>query len=406
MRFALFNNTATVDDASTSYANPNELPKGQIGIFDAEDGGNLDLTGANATDKMIIAQGVASGKSPVKSQILEKSKIKKVVTKTYQASAAQKTFVGFNGVDGSIVNGAGEYLLKLVNVTQGFEPFPVMSLSYTAVASKTPYEIAVELAKLAASNSRFFVKVDALAEEATSQLQDDDGTPANITLDVTNGYDVVKATVTAGADVNASVGDYIRIGHASDDEYPLYKITAIEANGGAQTELSITLDRPYAGDTATGVAAGSTSTAPVAGDNAGLSLVGAVPTPDSEQGISVQTEDEVVSFSTALSEDFGSTEVRADTAPSIGTGTYLQALEIEKNSQASEGFFYRATPFQAEKPEFFADSSLTYDQVTVLYETNTTPNIAKSNKYVEIVLFFKQGELAGATADLATFFGV
>ena len=64
------------------------------------------------------------------------------------------------------------------------------------------------------------------------------------------------------------------------------------------------------------------------------------------------------------------------------------------------------TPFQAEKPEFFADSILTYDHVTILYITNTTENIAKSNKYVEIVLLFKQGELASASADLATFFGV
>lgn len=409
MRFALFNNTATVDDGSTSYANPNELPKAQIGIFDAENGGNLDLTGANATAKMIIAQGVAEGASPVKSQILEKSLIEKVVTKTYTASQAQKTIVGFNGTDGSIEAGAGDYLLKVVNVTQGFEPYPVYNLSYTADADKTPFEIAVALAKLAASNPRVFVDVDVLAEESTSQLQDDDGGgPANITLDVTHGYDVVQATVTAGADVDASVGDYIRIGHASDDAFPLYKITDIEAGSAGTTKLAITLDRPYAGDTDTGVAAGSTSTAPAAGDGAGLTITGDIPTPDAVagEGVDKDEDDGVVSFRTALSEDFGDTEVRASQAPKIGTGSYLQVSSIEKNSQASEGFFYRMTPFKAEKPEFFADPDLTYDVVTILYRTNTTANIAKSNKYVEIVLAFKAGELASAGADLSTFFGV
>lgn len=407
MRFALFNNTATVDDASTSYANANELPKAQIGIFDAENGGNLDLTGANATAKMIIAQGVASGKSPVKSQILEKSKIERVSTKTYQASQAQKTVVGFNGTDGSIENGAGEYLLKIVNVTQGFEPYPVYNLSYTADADATPYEIAVELAKLAASNPRVFVDVDVLVEEATTQLVDDT-TGANVTVDVTKGYDVVQANVTAGEDVDANVGDYIRIGSAADDADPLYKITAIEAGSAGQTKLAITLDRVYAGETDTAVAAGSTSTAPVAGDNAGLTIEGDIPTPDAVagQGISKDEDDNVVSFRTALSEDFGATEVRAEQAPTIGTGSYLQVESIEKNSQGSESFFYRATPFQPGKPEFFADPDLTYDMVTVLYRTNTTANIAKSNKYVEIVLFFKQGELASAGADLSTFFGV
>lgn len=388
MRIPFFNNTAVVDNGSTPYAHPGELPVGQIGIFDAENGGNLNLTGANATNKMIIGQGVAAGRTPVKSHILEKSKIEKVVTKTYEASVAQVTHVGFNGTNGTIVNGEGDYLLKVVNVTQGYEPYPIMSASYTADATETEYEIALKLAELIRKSPRFFVGADVLVNIATTAPS------AAVTGDFTKGSK--NATVSAATGISA--GDYIRIGSAAGTSDPVYVIESISGT-------DIVLNRPYQGESGT-KDIGTGSTAPVDGDEAGLVLTGAVATPDSDQGIDIDVEDEVVSFATALSEDFGATEVRNSTAPSIGTGSYLQALTIEKNSQASEGFFYRMTPFNAEKPEFFADPSLTYDHVTILYRTNTTANIAKSNKYVEIVLLFKQGELASASADLATFFGV
>lgn len=403
MRHVLFNNNNTVDDGTTTYNNPGEVPDEQIAILDADNGGNLDLTGANATDKMIIVQGNADGQ-PVRTQIIEKSKIKRVISRDYEAPQKQITHVGFDGADGTILNGEGEYILKVVDVTDGYEPYPIMNLQYSADANDTEYDIAVALAKAAIANPRFFVQVDALSAEATTQLVDTaTPTAANVTLDVTEGSRVVVANVTSGADVNASAGDYIRIGDATDDLYPLYKIESVETNDGAETQLNITLDRAYAGESATGVAAGSTSTAPADGDAAGLSITGATPAPENEEGIDKEPS-KVTSFRTALSEDFGDTEVQATQTPKTGSGSYAQLKFIEENSQGGLGLLHRMTPFKAEKPEFFADRNTNYDVVSILVETNTTPNIAKSNKYVELVLAYDEGANIGT--QLETFFGV
>ena len=390
MRHLLLNNVANIDDASVSYATPDQLPKAQIGVFDVASGANLDLTGANATAQMIIAQGVADGRTPVKSNILEKSKIAKVVTKAYEAPAKQITYVGFNGSDGDIENGVGDYLLKTVDVTNGYMPYPRMNANYhNTVAGATPLTIAEGIAKNAAGNDRFFVTVEVVSDLTTAA-------PATAST-----ISVVKGTKTATLSdaTSFSSGDYIRIGSADGASDPVYQIAALDG-------AAVTLNRTYVGDTNSAAVIGVAGSAPDSGTVAGLKLIGATPGPENGEGISIDTKDEVTAFRTAISEDFGTTEVRVAQTPNAGSGSYKQVEFLEKNTQASEGFFYRMTPFEAEKPEFFADPSLTYDLVTILYETNTTPNIAKSNKYLEIVLAFKAGELASASADLATFFGV
>lgn len=388
MRHLLFNNVANVDDASTSYPTPDALPKGQIGVFDVASGSNLNLTGANGTSKMIIAQGVADGRTPVKTNIIEKSKIEKVVTKTYSAPQRQITHVGYNGSSGTIDGGAGNYLLKTIDVTNGYEPFPTFNINYTAESGDSLYTIAKELAKAALGNARFFVDVEVVVDEATTAPS------ASVTGTFTKGSDA--ATVSDATGISA--GDLIRVGSATDTAFPVYEVKSISGT-------NVILDRRYAGESGT-KDIGTTSTAPGASDAAGLRLAGALPALQNEEGIAKYAEDQVTSFRTALSEDFGATPVVASQSPEFGSGSYLQLKKIEEETQASEGYFYRMTPFKAEKPEFFADSSLTYDVVTILYRTNTTENIAKSNKYLEIVLAFKAGELDSAGADFATFLGV
>jgi len=372
MRHLLFNNTAVADAAADAYSYPSELPKAQIGIFDAQAGGSLDLTGANATDEMIIAQGVSAGKSPVRTHVLEKGKIEKVVTKAYEAPVRQVTFVGYNGTNGDIEAGAGDYFLKTVDVTNGYEPYPTMSANYfTKSVGVIPFTIATEIAKVDIKNPRFFVQVDVVSELTTAVLNN--GSASATDVSIIQGSD----QATFGDAANLSAGDYVRIGHATDTGYPVYYVKALDGD-------VATLGRPFAGETVSDVAVGFTSTAPDADDASGLKLTGATPAPDNNEGIEIDTEDQVTSFRTALSEDFGSTPLTSSAAPVTGSGSYLQVANMEKNTQGFQSFFYRATPFEAEKPEFFADSDLTYDLVTILYRTNTTENIAKSNKYVEI----------------------
>lgn len=390
MKHLLFNNVATVDDGATSYSTPELLPKGQIGVFDVDSGSNLDLTGANATAKMIIAQGVAAGRTPMKTHMLEKSLIEKVVTKTYEAPTKQITYVGFNGTDGTIENGIGDYLLKAIDLTNGYEPYPRYHANYhNQNADAFSFVIAKGLAKNAGVNERFFVDAELVSDLTTAA-------PVTAsTISVVKGSD----QAVLSDETSFSEGDYIRIGSADGLEFPVYQIKAL---AGAE----ITLDRVYKGDTNATEVVGVAAAAPDVDTLAGIKLIGAIPAPDNIEGIEKETDNKVTTFRTALSEDFGDTLVRAGQEPNHGSGSYAQLKYAEENAQASEGYFYRMTPFKAEKPEFFADPALTYDLVTILYRTNTTPNIAKSNKYVEIVLAFKAGELATATANLGTFFGV
>lgn len=406
MRIVLFNNTATVDDGSTVYNAGSEVPEGQIAIFDADAGGNTDLTGANCPSKFYVVQGVPNGSTPLQAGPFEKAKVEKVNTGVYSAPQKQITVVGFDGVDGEIDSGAGDYLLKIVDLTNGYEPYPTMNVNYYTETADGQYTIAKELAKAALANKRLIADFQVLVNEATTQLVDDNTTPANVTLDVVRGSKFVEATVTAGADVNATVGDLLRIGDATDDAFPVYEIAAIETNPGAATQVTITLDRAYAGDTATGLAAGNTSTAPADSDPAGVKIVGVEPQPYNFQGESPDEKAAITSFSTALSTDFGTTDLQSIQAPEPGTGSYELVSKLEEEAQAAFGYLYRHTPFQPGKPKFYADDSLTYDVVTIQIRTNTTANIAKSNKYLELVFAYKAGELAGATADFATYFGV
>jgi hypothetical protein len=384
MRHLLFNNVDNVDDASVNYPTPDSLPKGQIGVFDVASGSNLNLTGANATSKMIIAQGVADGRTPVKTNILENSKIENVNVLAYRAPARQITHVGFNGEDGTIEAGSGDYLLKTVDVTNGYEPYPTFNVNYFADGDDTPYDIAKALAKAALGNKRFFVNVEVVVDITTAVSN------AGATITVQHGSDV--ATVSDATGITA--GDYIRIGSANDNADPVYEIRGIDGT-------TITLDRAYAGESGSGLDFGVGDTAPDSNSDAGLKLSGALPALQNEEGIAKYVEDQVTSFRTALSEDFGSTQVRATQSPDFGSGSYMQVSKLEEETQASEGYFYRMTPFQANKPEFFADSDLTYDIVTIQYRTNTTENIAKSNKYLEIVLAVR----AGQGSNFEAFFG-
>lgn len=402
MKHLFFNNNNTVDDASVEYTNPGQVPSEQIAILDADAGTNLDLTGANASDRMIIVQGNDDGQA-MRSHVIEKDKIEAVISQNYTAPVKQQTHVGYDGTDGTIVNGEGTYEVKVVDVTNGYLPNETMRMEMSADSGDTEYQIAKALAKAAADNPRFFVDVDVLVDESTTQLVDTTA-GSNVTLRTQKGSSIVVATVTSGEVPDASEGDYIRIGHATDTSYPVYEIENIESNDGSETEIEITLDREYAGDSATGVAAGSTSTAPADGDAAGLQITGDTPKPSNLEGIEKEKVSEVTSFRTALSEDFGDTEIQATATPKSGSGSYEQIADLERNTQGGQSFYHRATPFQAEKPEFFADSSTDYDMVTVRVRTNTTPNIAKSNKYVDYILAWDTGASIGT--QLETFFGV
>lgn len=382
MRIILFNNVADVDDGAPSLSNPNDVPDGQISVLDVDGSGNLDLTGANATDRMQFVQGNSEGR-PVVSPIIKKSDVLSAHTVVYRAPAKQETSVGFDGSSGDIGATAGEdYILKLAQTGNsiGAEPYPRVSASHYAATGDTPYDIASGIARNAALNDKFFADVDALVEVSSAQATT--AGPANITLDIKKG---ASAGEVSGAPNNFSAGDYLRIGHATDDAYPVYKVKSLDGT-------TVVLDRPYAGASGATIALGVLSAAPTASDAAGLSILA------QEAGIG---------FVTAVSDAFSDGPVSVAT-PDKGSGSYSQVRKLEEDAgNAYAGFFDRYTPLQNEKPRYFADSSLTYDIVVVKVKNNTTRNIGgPEGTHYELHLAFKAGELSSASADIATFLGV
>jgi len=300
MKHILFNNATAIDDGnSTNYG---DVDNNKIALFNAETltGGSLALTtAATGVSNFVIVQGGPGTDIVFRTPILARENIERVKTTTYVAPVKQSTTIALANIS---VSAGEEYTVKVVDVTNGYEPYPVQTVSYTAKTGD------------------------------------------------------VAGDVTAGL-------YYAFINHPR---------SLVQA-GGNGTDLVLTGDFP--------------------------SL-------QTQEGISITSSPLAQSFSTSLSESLaGATFTPTPTAPLFGTGTYNHVRYLEENSQAGQGFLYRMTPFQAEKPVFYSDPTLTYDLVSILYRTNTTPNIAKSNKYVEYILAYEAGTLAGASASWETVFG-
>jgi len=399
-RLLFFNNTETVDSGSAGVTDPSQVVDQQIAIFNADDlsAGTLDLTGANATQKMIFVQG--DDKFPFVSQVIDKSAIKRAITKAYQADVNQVTHIGFSG-SGSlgITATTGDAYAKVTRLDKGFEKFPRATANVTVLSGDTQYDIANKLAIdfNAKSDAKKFVDADVLVNQASSQLVDD-STGDNVTLDVTYGNNVVLATVNSGEEVDASVGDFIRIGSATALTSPVYEITAIETNGGSQTQLQVTLDRAYAGDTATGVAAG-TLDATITTQEAGVELT-AQDVDDVDDYVTLTA---VVSFSTALSEEFDGTIVAIGTTPKTGSGTFRQARYLERQFAGIMKSFTQRNYFP-QTPEYYADDATNYDICTILVDIDNDDAVVKANDQLAISFLYDTG--ASLSTQLETFFGV
>jgi hypothetical protein len=304
MKHILFNNATSSDgttpgEGGTAYGS---VADKTIALFNADNIGadSLDLTtAATNVSNFIIVQAGPSNELVFRTPILARENIERVKTTTYVAPVKQSTTIALASIS---VSAGEEYTVKVVDVTNGYEPYPVQTVSYTAKTGDNASAVAAGLRAAFTNHPRSLVEVS-----------------------------------------------------------------------GATTNVILT---------------------------------GAFPSLQTQEGISITSSPLAQSFSTSLSESLaGATFTPTPTAPLFGTGTYNHVRYLEENSQAGQGFLYRMTPFQAEKPVFYSDPALTYDLVSILYRTNTTPNIAKSNKYVEYILAYEAGTLANDSVDWEAVFG-
>lgn len=109
----------------------------------------------------------------------------------------------------------------------------------------------------------------------------------------------------------------------------------------------------------------------------------------------------IVSFETSLDGEAADWTIAATQTPNAGSGAGWQLEELE---EVAYGGDYTNRIYLPVTPPKYADPANNYKLITVKVRTNTTENIAKSNKYQELMIAVVTGGTDGI--DLATFFGV
>lgn len=94
------------------------------------------------------------------------------------------------------------------------------------------------------------------------------------------------------------------------------------------------------------------------------------------------TGDDEVSFETSTDGEASGWDVTLDTTPNFGNGTPSHVANLEEIAYG--GNFTNRIYLPVNPPSYAEDEN--YDLFTILIPTNTTANIAKSNKYHQLIL--------------------
>ena len=331
----------------------------------------------------------------------------KVTGRVYDAASEQSSVFGFSGSAGSIdAENSHRYTIRVNfknNVDMYSEQSDLHFFEYVSDANATQQEIVDYFAQIMSKNEKFSgkasgkkrgsVKVERLSNATSSAIGNSE------ILNVTNGSTAVVATESDGTASTAHalvVGDYVRIGHATTKTFGVYKIVAV-------SDGNITLDQPYQGATATGVAAGELNPTTEA---AGIKISGI----EQEWQLGLFQYDKIT-FEVTL-DGFGDTTAVSTTVADIGSGEGEQIAELEWFGNGSLGAPYRhGVPNNSNLVDAYAVSTDTYGVITIDSKL-PDPNYAVAGSgvgRVQIILACKVGVLdeAGSAALQAnTIFGV
>lgn len=294
------------------------------------------------------------------------------------SAASEKVTIGYNGTDGDIVEtNLGKYL-----ITIGFrDSLKVVGnkriykyADYTAGTLAKKYDIAIGLGGSLEMN----MKKDAFQRVVTrvvcsSPYNSANGTKTGQETTVTKGSKYLgfetDVTYTAGGGSTLAVGDYIRIGTAAGIQgtpalgSAVYRVISISGT-------SVELDRPVT--EASGVYEDATTgtqleiipkaTAEAVGVKWGLILNGNDSAAPYEVG---KFANNAVIFTTGISADFSTTELRIATAPVIGKGVYKDIADLDWELRGNRREAYRI----AEYPVAFTSNAVSgevYDYIFTL----------------------------------------
>jgi len=355
------------DVAVGSATNPANVPNGAIAVFKAD--GGLLTAGETIDDaaEIYLCQGVATGLSPVITARIQGKNIKKWDGQAYNAATRKIQTLGFIGGSNTYSLPTGNstsYSLIVMDTTQGFEPYPRYPYAIKTDSTATPFEVGDEFCLVINETptttineyKEAIVYANVIVDVSSSAIGGSE------TLTVTDGSAVVTSSGTSHALV---AGDYVRIGSATDDLYPVYKVSSVDG-------ATITLTRPFRGTSASGVAAGELSAAPTSSDEAGIQFISLVDNGNFEVSTAGSLEGTPLTNSTAL-------------VFSNGTGT--QVSTMERKLLGMKGIFN--TIWYPQNFPTFANTAYNYDLYTIevdnSYLDKGIPTASYSTNYTVIV---------------------
>jgi len=381
----LFINSGSVEAANSAYTDPSLVPEGKVAFLSNTDasGGSEDITSATSEEDLLLVKG---GEYPQIERIQTKN-VESVNVQPYRAEVRQKTAIGYSGGDdlSTISNDVGEAAIRFVRLENGYEQFPRVSAVHYTKDGDTPYDVAASLAEqirsidanISGYDNRKFVLVDVLSNASTT--------------DITQTLTVVKNSkvVVASGAVTVDVGSLIRIGDSTSD--PVYKVANVDG-------ATITLDRPYVGDNASGVAA-QTGSAPDNDDLVGLIATGE-PSSGGPSYNAVNTP--AISFSTASDGTLDNASITSLVTRQNSSGSAHDLKVIEEDSFGDRGFYN--TNYFPQKPKSSVEEGVNYDLAVITYKNQSNHNhVVSNNDYRLIYVAFPAG--TGGAANIATFFG-
>lgn len=324
------------------------------------------------------------------------------------AAAAQVSTIGYNGTDGNIIaTNSGNYL-----VTVGFRDTLKQVggkrlykfAEYQALATAHNHDIAIGLADSLdtnlATDAFKRVKVEAICSYAqvNGDCFDDDVYVVNGSKFLTFATSSTYST----AEVLA-VGDYIRLGAATvapTVASPVYRVVAIDTTGSD----TVTLDRPVTNATGTYVEGSfdacviRKADAEGAAVNWGLKLTAndsIAPFDPGKYGANL------ITFSTGVSTDFSTTEVRVLTTPAIGVGTYKQLAQIDWELQGNGREKYRIAEYPVSfTPNVYSTDTCSYVRTLEFKDTSTQTIGGDAVSYMTLMIASE----AASDANLITIF--
>lgn len=312
------------------------------------------------------------------SDTIEANKIKRVSVQKYIAPTMQTEYIGYNGTTGSIDaidNNLYTVQFRLLGNTGA--DFKYQRLKFATAKTgdnTTQYDVALTLTKSAISwfESEPEFKADGIYIINAAKVNSGSSSAigGSETLSVLKGSKYVQSSGTSHALV---AGDYIRIGHATDTTYPVYKVISVNSS-------TIELDSKYTGDTATGVAAGKVTV----GTNWGVKFWGTTHTFRPPQFLLH------ISEWMTMMQDFGNTTFTS-TKANRGSGSGKEVVQSETQLMLVDGNWYRA---EIPAPIYTLESSQskTYAIINIEFEAESTHDFSgKFILYKELKLYCEKG---------------